>query len=395
MAKAHPVSPPAPAFHAEQLPLPALASRILIISPDLDNNGCGRQAVDLALRIRAEGGTPFVAAPGGLLKLELQRQSIAYKNLPDMRASALGHMTAVLQLATWTRYHVIDFIHVLDFSLARFAYDVMMKTARHIAITFNHNVLRVNAGRHADILRSFTRIIVPSAFTRDQLIKQAGLAEDNVRTIIPGINLSIVSYARIGPEKIQDLEKNWQLPDDRPVIIIPDCPPDTTLLDTLQHHFVELKNRNIYMLFFVEAHERSVMLRMLAQRGLISHAVVIGGTQHRVAALWLAHSVFLTGFLGQDSLLALMEAQAMGRPIVAFDRSGLGELLLPDAATQCLPGDAINRLTPALLRSLNLSTEQRQAFALRARNFVEENFDRKQMLVDVITLYQEMQLLQG
>jgi len=359
MAKAHPVSPPAPAFHAEQLPLPALASRILIISPDLDNNGCGRQAVDLALRIRAEGGTPFVAAPGGLLKLELQRQSIAYKNLPDMRASALGHMTAVLQLATWTRYHVIDFIHVLDFSLARFAYDVMMKTARHIAITFNHNVLRVNAGRHADILRSFTRIIVPSAFTRDQLIKQAGLAEDNVRTIIP------------------------------------DCPPDTTLLDTLQHHFVELKNRNIYMLFFVEAHERSVMLRMLAQRGLISHAVVIGGTQHRVAALWLAHSVFLTGFLGQDSLLALMEAQAMGRPIVAFDRSGLGELLLPDAATQCLPGDAINRLTPALLRSLNLSTEQRQAFALRARNFVEENFDRKQMLVDVITLYQEMQLLQG
>lgn len=347
------------------------------------------------MRVRAEGGHPFIASPGGLLKLELQRQKIPHKMLPDMRASALGHMVAVFQLVRWAREQHIHFIHALDFSLSRFAYEVMLKTGMHTAISLNQPVISVIAGRNAEILRSFSRIIVPSSYAREQLLQQLALPESVVRTIIPGINLGVVHYDRISPQKIQTLEKNWQLPDDRPIVVVPDCPLDPVIFDTMAGTLKELKDRNITTILFVPEHERAFIIKRVAAFGLLSHVIVTSDVQDRIPTLWLAHVVLVTGFQGQESLRALIEAQAMGRPIVAFDRNGLGEIMLRDNATVLLPADQVNKLTAALTRSLKLTSEQRQSFAFRARAFVENNFDRKQMIEDVIDTYRELRQIQN
>ncbi len=373
----------------------SLNARILILSPDLNNAMLGRQAVDLAIRVRAEGGHPFIASPGGLLKLELQRQKIPHKMLPDMRESALGHMVAVFQLVRWAREQHIHFIHALDFSLSRFAYEVMLKTGMHTAISLNQPVISVLAGRNAEILRSFARIIVPSSYAREQLLQQLGLPESVVRTIIPGINLGVVHYDRISPQKIMTLEKNWQLPDDHPIVVVPDCPLDPVIFDTMAGALKELKERNITTILFVPEHERAFIIKRVAAFGLLSHVIVTSDVQDRIPALWLAHVVLVTGFQGQESIRSLIEAQAMGRPIVAFDRNGLGEIMLRDNATVLLPADQVNKLTAALTRSLKLTTEQRQSFAFRARAFVENNFDRKQMIEDVIDTYRELRQIQN
>src|ERR1043166_9989129 len=190
LAKGGPVQPAM--GEAQARPKRSLNARILLLDPDLENSGIGRQAVDLALRVRAAGGHPFIASPGGILKLELQRQKIPHKNLPDVNASALGHMLAVHQLASYIREAQIHFIHAVDFSLARFVYEVMLKTGRHVAISLNQPVLNTLSSKGVEILRSFTRIFVPSNFAREQLVQQLRLHESVVTTVIPGINLSVV-----------------------------------------------------------------------------------------------------------------------------------------------------------------------------------------------------------
>ncbi len=369
--------------------------RILILSSELTNTGHGRMALDMAIKIKAHGGEPFIAAPGGVLKLELQRRKIPFQTLPDMQGSAIGHMMAVFQLVNWLKFHRVHFIHTLDFSLARFAYEVMLKSGKHTIITLNQPVITALAARGSDMLRHFTRIIVPSTYAREQLLAQLSLPESVVRTILPGINLSIVHCDRIAPQKIAGLEKNWQLPDDRPVVVVPDCPLDMVIFDSLAPAFKDLKEKNIYTVLFAPEDERAYVLQRVAALGLSSHVIVTSDGQDRIAALWLAHAVLVTGFQGQDSLAALMEAQAMGRPVVAFDRNGLAEILLRDPATILLPGDQVSRLPAALAHILKLSTEQRHAFAFRSRAFVEDNFDRSLMINDVLALYQDMRDIQG
>jgi hypothetical protein len=367
-----------------------LKARVLLLAPDLSNTEMGRMALDLALRIRNEGGSPLVAAPGGLLKLELQRQKIPFKILPDARASALGHMFAVMQLAGWIREQRANFMHVMDFSLARLAYEAMLKTRLRAAITLNQPVISALGSRDGGTLRSFDRIAVPSSFARGQLLQQLQLREGLVRTIIPGINLGVVHYNRIGPQKIMMLEKNWQLPDDQPIVVVPDCPLDPVIFDALLLSLQEMKKKNVYTVLFVPAPERTYIIQRVTRAGLSSHVVTTSNTADRIPALWLAHAVLVTGFRGQESLLSLIETQAMGRPVVAFDRNGLSEILLRDKATTLLAPEDLSGLSKALDRTLRLSSDERQEFATRSRAFVEENFDQQQMVDDIIGLYRDL-----
>ncbi len=373
----------------------SLRARALIVSPDLSVDGMGRMALDLALRVRAEGGIPLVAAPGGLLKLELQRQKISCRVLSDPQASALSHMLAARQLAGWIREQRASFLHVLDFSLARLAYEAMVKTDIRAAITLNQPVIGALSSRDGGTLRAFDRIVVPSRYARAQLMQQLQLGDRAVRTIIPGINLNVVHYNRIGPQKITTLEKNWQLPDDEPLVVVPDCPLDPVIFDALAASLQELKKKNVYTVLFVPETERTVMLQRVARLELASHVVTVSNPAERLPALWLAHGVLVTGFRGQESLLALIEAQAMGRPIVAFDRNGLSEILLRDPATCLLHADHLKGLGPALDGMLALSTGERQNFAFRSRTFVEENFDHTQMVDDIISLYRDLAAIQN
>jgi glycosyltransferase involved in cell wall biosynthesis len=387
-----PLTPPPPVEDA------GLRARVLILSPDLSNSDMGRFALDVALRVRQEGGTPLIAAPGGLLKLELQRQKrqkIAFKILPDARTSALGHMFAVMQLASWITEQRATFMHVMDFSLARLAYEALLKTHIRAAITLNQPVITALANRDGATLRSFDRIVVPSSFARGQLLQQLQLQESIVRTIIPGLNLAVVHFNRIGPQKITTLEKNWQLPDDRPVVVVPDCPLDPVIFDALAASLQEMKKQNVFTVLFVPPEERAYILHRVTRAGLASHVVTASNNADRIPALWLAHAVLVTGFRGQDSLLSLIEAQAMGRPVVAFDRNGLSEILLRDSATTLLAPEDLGGLSAALEKTLALPTEERERFATRARAFVEENFDQKQMVDDVISLYRDLAAIQN
>ncbi|MBI3419772.1 MAG: glycosyltransferase [Proteobacteria bacterium] len=377
---------------ADELPLRA---RALILSPDLSNAAMGRFALDLALRVRAEGGTPLIAAPGGLLKLELQRQKIDHCLLPDPGASALGHMLAAFQLSRWVAEQRATFMHVLDFSLARLAYEVMVKTGARAAITLNQPVISALSSRDGGTLRNFDRIVVPSTIARTQLLQQLQLSDFMVRTIIPGININVVHFNRIGPHKIATLEKNWQLPDDRPVVVVPDCPLDVLMFDHLTVSLQELKRKGVYTVLFVPPAERTTMLQRVAKHGLASHVITASNPADRIPALWLAHAVLVTGFRGQESLLSLIEAQAMGRPVVAFDRNGLSEILLRDDATTLLAAEDMKTLSKALEKTLALTSAEREDFARRARAFVEENFDARQMVDDVMSLYRDLATIQN
>ncbi|HVY12351.1 MAG TPA: hypothetical protein VHB73_02170, partial [Alphaproteobacteria bacterium] len=295
--------------------VPPLKARIVILSPDLSNTSTGRMALDLALRIRAEGGVPLVAAPGGILKLELQRQKIGHKILPDPNASALSHMMASFQFSGWMGEQRPRFVHVLDFSLARLAYEAMLKNRVPMALSLNQPVISALSSRDGGTLRSFERILVPSSFAREQLLQQLQLPERAVQAVIPGINLNVVHYNRIGPQKIMSLEKNWQLPDDQPLVVVPDCPLDPIIFDAMAASLQELKKKNVYTVLFVPAPERTATLQRVDRMGLTSHVITVSNMADRIPALWLAHTVLVTGFRGQDSLLALIEAQAMGRPV--------------------------------------------------------------------------------
>ena len=88
-----------------------------------------------------------------------------------------------------------------------------------------------------------------------------------------------------------------------------------------------------------------------------------------------------------------IEAQAMGKPVIATASGGLGETLMPAVTGWLVPPDDIDELAQALELALSMPDDARARLAARARGFVARNFTLERMGRSTLAVYRE--LLEG
>lgn len=116
------------------------------------------------------------------------------------------------------------------------------------------------------------------------------------------------------------------------------------------------------------------------------------GYQDDVRAIWSAAHIAALGSLGGEGLpKTLLEAAAVGRPIVATDvpgtrdiaRNGINAVLVP-------PGDAV--AFAAALRQLASDTDRRRRFAEAGRRLVESGFSDQMVRAATVALYRSFSM---
>jgi glycosyltransferase involved in cell wall biosynthesis len=85
-----------------------------------------------------------------------------------------------------------------------------------------------------------------------------------------------------------------------------------------------------------------------------------------------------------------IEAQALGRPVVATDVGGLGETLMPAATGWLVPPDNPAELARALELALAMPDDARARLAVRARRLVQRRFSLEGMAESTMALYREL-----
>jgi len=86
----------------------------------------------------------------------------------------------------------------------------------------------------------------------------------------------------------------------------------------------------------------------------------------------------------------IIEAQAMGRPVIATDHGGARETVVPGSTGWLVPpGDAV-ALAAAIDEALSLGPIAREAFARRARAHIAAGFTRDAMCARTIDVYEEL-----
>jgi glycosyltransferase involved in cell wall biosynthesis len=115
----------------------------------------------------------------------------------------------------------------------------------------------------------------------------------------------------------------------------------------------------------------------------------IGPCEDLPAALMLADVVVVPSTAGFDPMSRALEAQAMGRPVVATNVGGLGEALMP-AATGWLVEPEAGALAHALELALAMPDEARARLAVRSRRFVTRKFSLERMGDATMQVYREL-----
>ena len=85
-----------------------------------------------------------------------------------------------------------------------------------------------------------------------------------------------------------------------------------------------------------------------------------------------------------------IEAQAMGRPVIATDRWGLSETIMPAATGWLVQPENVDDLGAALNLALAMPEDARQRLVDRARRFVDRHYSIQRMGKSTLAVYKEL-----
>lgn len=376
---------------------------ILQVLPELNSGGVERGTVEIAEAIIEAGGRAVVASAGGRMVAELERLGATHLTLPLASKNPATIWSNAGRLAAAIRSEGVALAHARSRAPAWSALLAARRTGAAFVTTY-HGAYNENLPlkrRYNSVMAKGDRVIAISEFIAEMIKTRHGVGAERVRVVPRGADLRRFSPEQVAPERIEALRARWRVAADasRPVIMLPGrltrWKGQTLFIDAL----ARLGARR-YLALIVGGEKGAATLSggpfetelraRIGQAGLTDRVQLVGPTDDMPAALSLADVVVSASLDPEAFGRVAVEAQAMGRPVVATAHGGATETVAPGATGWlCAPDDPA-AMAVALGEALELDAARRSDMAAAARARVEARFSVAAMRAATLAVYKEL-----
>ena len=369
---------------------------LLQIVPTLAGGGVARATLDTAQAVVAAGGSAIVASPGGPLVADLLRLRASHVDLPPPGHPLWARLTLPARLASSLVEARVSLVQARSPQTAWIASALARRLDVPWIATLHRPFLADGIGsrfierRQA---RADALIAVSEHVARDALQRFPQL-DGRVETIPPGINLDRFDPAIVRADRLIRLAGELRVPDGSHLVL---CPA----------RFDEDRGQKILVEAMKTLGRDDVFCLLLGSVGAptpferdLERAIEAAGMNGRVqigpyvddmpAAYMLADVVVATGGARQGFSRTLVEAQAMGRPVVAEDGGGSAEAVLPGVTGWLAPEGDASALAAALQDALSLGPARRAELARAAQDHARTRYGLAQANARLLALYQRL-----
>jgi glycosyltransferase involved in cell wall biosynthesis len=368
---------------------------VLQVIPRLVSGGAERGTVELAEALSAAGWTAYVASAGGPLEVLISRGGATHLTLPLASKNPLVMRRNVRMLAHVIRSLDIDIVHARSRAPAWSAWGAARATGRHFVTTF-HSAYSIGSRlkqRYNSVMARGERVIAISGFVAEHVTQVYGVGADRLRTIPRGVDLEIFDARQVTGARMAALSQQWRIPDGAPVVMLPGrLTRWKGGLDFIAA-VAALGRRDVFCVMVgVEQRPgfRGELEAAITRYGLREQFRIVEGCHDMPAAYMLADVVVSASTDPEGFGRVIVEAQAMGRPVVATDHGGACETILPGRTGWLVPPRDPGALGDAIGAALALAPTDRSLLAGRAIAYVAEHFTREQMCAKTIAVYEEL-----
>jgi glycosyltransferase involved in cell wall biosynthesis len=195
--------------------------------------------------------------------------------------------------------------------------------------------------------------------------------------------------------RVIHLARQWRVPDDRPVVMLPGRFAKARGHGLLIEGLSLIRDVDLRCIMVGPDADgpgyRRQLGKEIAQLGLADRVLLAEECRDMPAAFMLADVVMAPHIEPGVHNRAIMEAMALGRPIVATDFPVSRALLARnEMAWITAPGDAMG-LSWAIREALALPHAKREALSLRVIESHRDSLGREQMCAAALDLYQSLQ----
>ena len=372
------------------------APTLLQIVPSLAGGGLARATLDAAQAVIASGGSALVASPGGAMVPDLLRLRASHIELPVDGNRLWGRLALPAKLASSLRDARVDVVQARSPATAWIARALARRLdVKWIATLHRPFVAGDLMGRFLERrqMRADAVIAVSDHVARDAAQRFPALAE-RLETISPGVNFDRFDPAIVRADRLIRLAGELRVPDGKHLVLCPARFGEDNGQKTLIEALRLLGRDDVFCLLlgsvgvptpFERELERAIEAAELHGRMQIGPYV-----DDMPAAYMLADVVVATGGGRQGFSRTLVEAQAMGRPVVAEDGGGAAETLRPEVTGWLAPAGDAAALAEALRTALSLSTGRRAEVARAAQEHARGHYALAEANRRLLALYERL-----
>jgi glycosyltransferase involved in cell wall biosynthesis len=368
---------------------------VLQVIPSLVSGGAERGTLEIAGALVAAGWSAYVASAGGPMEQALARLGAYHLKLPLASKNPLVIRRNAGALRQIIRRHKIDIVHARSRAPAWSAWLAARATGRRFVTTF-HNAYDTDLPLkrwYNSVMARGERVIAISQFVGEHAAATYGIGADRLRIIPRGVDLSAFDPRRVRGDRVAALARQWRVPDDVKVVMLPGrltrWKGGLDFIDAA----AGLRRRDLCCVL-VGGEQRAGFRRELEtaieQRGLGAMFRIVDGCSDMPAAYMLSDVVVSASTEPEGFGRVIVEAQAMGRPVVATDHGGARETIVPGVTGWlAAPGNPA-ALANAIGEALALDDEARRAFATCATAHVAAAYTSQLMCARTIDVYEEL-----
>ncbi len=369
---------------------------ILQVLPALDTGGVERGTVEMVQAIARAGGTALVASAGGRLVAQVERAGGRHVTLSLMTKDPVNILLNAGRLARLIRAERVDVVHARSRAPAWSAWLATRRTKAAFVTTW-HGVYGENLpGKHAynSVMARGERVIAISRFVGARVASGYGVGADRLRVIPRGVDTALFDPAHVVGDRVHRLAQAWRVPTGARVVMLPARLTRWKGAEALLDSVAGLGRDDVYCVLVGSDQGRAAYARSLAQRaerlGLSARLRLAGHCDDMPAALMLADVVVCASLKPEPFGRSVIEAQAMGRPLVAFDHGGAAETVRHRETGFLVPPGDVPALRAAIAAVLDLTPDDRAALGWRARAAVLDGYTIAAMQEATLAVYREV-----
>ena len=369
---------------------------VLQVLPALEVGGAERGTVDVTAGLAGAGWHAVVASSGGAMTVEVKRAGGIHVTLPLDRKNPWTIWRNVRVLQDVVREHRVDIVHARSRAPAWSACAAARRSGVPFMTTFHGVYGCGNRLKKAynSIMTKGDVVIAVSEFVSRHVQETYQVPPKRLRVIHRGIDTGVFNPDAVSDERMVRLARQWRLPDNVPVIMLPGRAARLKGHDVMIEAVGRLGRKDVRVLL-VGADQgkpryRDELEAQIRNAGLEGVVHLTSPCRDMAAAYMLADLVVSASVEPEAFGRVAVEAQAMGRPVVATALGGSHETVIDRKTGRLVPAGDAAALADAMASMLTLTAGERRALARRARDHVATSFTKSRMCDRTLSVYREL-----
>ncbi len=369
---------------------------VLQVLPSLITGGVERGTIEMTQAIVRAGGRALVASAGGRLVAAVQHEGGEHIELPLMTKDPLNIWLNAGRLARLIRARGVTIVHARSRAPAWSAWVAARRTGAHFITTYHGAYGEGAPGkrRYNAVMARGERVIAISHYIAGLVMARHRVNPARIRVIPRGVDLVQFDPDALGGERVSRLAQSWRLPEGMRAIVLPGRLTRWKGQSVLLEAMARLDRPDLCCVLVGSDQGRpgyqAELLRLAGRLGLGDRLRIPGECDDMPAALALADVVVHASTRPEAFGRVVIEAQAMGRPVIASDLGGPVETVEQGVTGwRVKPGDP-DALARALDHALGLAPEEAAALGKRARAAVQLGYTTAAMQDATLAVYREL-----